>query len=61
MRINSFLILLLLPTIVFSQGYVSISGKIVDKTTQEALKQFDTGKANKATDSDFMELLGLTK
>lgn len=37
MRINSFLILLLLPTIVFSQGYVSISGKIVDKTTQEAL------------------------
>jgi DNA-damage-inducible protein J len=32
-----------------------------DKTTQEALKQFDTGKANKATDSDFMELLGLTK
>jgi DNA-damage-inducible protein J len=32
-----------------------------DKTTKEALKQFDTGRANKATDSDFMDMLGLTK
>lgn len=37
MRINYFLILLLFPTLLFSQGYVSISGKIVDKTTQQAL------------------------
>lgn len=32
-----------------------------DKTTKEALKQFDDGKANKATDSDFMDMLGLSK
>ncbi|MBA4852775.1 carboxypeptidase-like regulatory domain-containing protein [Emticicia sp. BO119] len=37
MRINSFLIVLLFPTLVFSQGYVSISGKIIDKATQQAL------------------------
>lgn len=37
MRINSFLIVLLFPSFVFSQGYVSISGKIIDKTTQQAL------------------------
>jgi hypothetical protein len=37
MRINSFLILLILPTIVFSQGYFSISGKIIDKASQQAL------------------------
>ncbi len=37
MRINSFLILFLLPAIVFSQGYASISGKIIDKNTQQAL------------------------
>lgn len=37
MRINSFLILLLFPSVVFSQGYVAISGKIIDKATQQAL------------------------
>lgn len=37
MRINSFLILFLFPTIAFSQGYVAISGKIIDKATQQAL------------------------
>ncbi|GAB3510407.1 peptidase associated/transthyretin-like domain-containing protein [Emticicia fontis] len=37
MRINSLLILVLFPTLVFSQGYVSISGKIIDKNTQQAL------------------------
>lgn len=37
MKFNSFLILLLFPTILFSQGYASISGKIIDKTTQKAI------------------------
>ncbi len=38
MRINSILILLLFPAIVFSQGYASISGKIIDKTTQNPIQ-----------------------
>ncbi|CAH0994030.1 hypothetical protein EMA8858_00137 [Emticicia aquatica] len=37
MKFNYFLILLLLPTIVFCQGYSSISGKIIDKTTQKEI------------------------
>ena len=37
MKFNSFLILLLFPIAVFSQGYASISGKIIDKTTQNSI------------------------
>ena len=37
MKINTFLFLLLCPLGVFSQGYASISGKIVDKTTQKPI------------------------
>ncbi len=37
MKFNSILILILFPIAVFSQGYVSISGKIIDKTTQNPL------------------------
>ena len=37
MKINSFLILLLFPSIVFCQGYASISGKVVDKNTQQGI------------------------
>ncbi|WP_337044993.1 carboxypeptidase-like regulatory domain-containing protein [Emticicia sp. 17c] len=37
MRINSILILFLFPFLVFSQGYSSISGKIIDKETQQPL------------------------
>ncbi|MFN3490016.1 MAG: carboxypeptidase-like regulatory domain-containing protein, partial [Emticicia sp.] len=37
MKTNSFLFLLLLPSIVFCQGYTSISGKIIDKNTQKGI------------------------
>jgi hypothetical protein len=37
MKFNSFLILLLFPSIVFCQGYASISGKVVDKNTQKGI------------------------
>lgn len=37
MKINSFLILLLFPSIVFCQGYASISGKVVDKNTRKGI------------------------
>lgn len=37
MKFNSILILLLFPTIVFSQGYAFITGKIIDKVTQNPI------------------------
>jgi hypothetical protein len=37
MKFNSFLILLLFPTIVFCQGYTSISGKVVDKNSRKGI------------------------
>ena len=37
MKFNSFLILLLFPSIVFCQGYTSISGKVVDKNTRKGI------------------------
>jgi hypothetical protein len=37
MKINSILILILFPIAVFSQGYISISGKIIDKSTQKPI------------------------
>ncbi|MFY7911331.1 MAG: hypothetical protein ACOVO2_17335 [Emticicia sp.] len=37
MKFNYFLILLLLPSIVFCQGYASIQGKIIDKNTQKGI------------------------
>ena len=37
MKFNSFLILLLFPSIVFCQGYASIRGKVIDKNTQKGI------------------------
>ena len=37
MEFNSFLILLLFPSIAFSQGYTTISGKVVDKNTRKGI------------------------
>lgn len=37
MKFNFILIFSFLPSIIFSQGYASISGKIIDKTTQKAI------------------------
>jgi len=37
MKFNSFLILLLFPSIAFSQGYTTISGKVVDKNTRKGI------------------------
>jgi len=37
MKFNSFLILLFFPSIVFCQGYTSISGKVIDKNTRKGI------------------------
>lgn len=37
MNFNSFFVLLLFPSIVFCQGYASISGKVVDKNTRKGI------------------------
>ena len=52
MKINFILILLLLPSIVFSQGYASISGKIIDKTTQKPLPNVYLSIPNKGFSSE---------